>query len=44
MIERAELAGGRCRIEGAPGRGTTVECWLPLERADDLLADAGGGG
>lgn len=30
MIERAELAGGRCRIEGSPGFGTTVEAWLPL--------------
>lgn len=30
MIERAELAGGRCRIESEPGRGTTVDAWLPL--------------
>jgi PAS domain S-box-containing protein len=30
MIERAELAGGRCRIDSAPGRGTTVDAWLPL--------------
>lgn len=30
MIERAELAGGRCLIESAPGRGTTVDAWLPL--------------
>jgi PAS domain S-box-containing protein len=30
MIERAELAGGRCRIESKPGRGTTVDAWLPL--------------
>ncbi|HXF37380.1 MAG TPA: PAS domain-containing protein [Actinomycetota bacterium] len=29
MLERAELAGGWCRVETAPGRGTTVECWLP---------------
>jgi len=29
MLERAELAGGWCRIDTAPGRGTTVECWLP---------------
>jgi PAS domain S-box-containing protein len=27
--ERAELAGGACRIESAPRRGTTVEFWLP---------------
>jgi signal transduction histidine kinase len=30
MIERAELAGGRCRIESERGRGATVEAWLPL--------------
>ena len=30
MPERAELAGGWWRIESAPGRGTTVRCWLPL--------------
>jgi signal transduction histidine kinase len=30
MVERAELAGGRCRIESEPGRGTTVDAWLPL--------------
>jgi PAS domain S-box-containing protein len=29
MIERAELAGGRCSVESAPGRGTTVSVWLP---------------
>jgi PAS domain S-box-containing protein len=27
--ERAEMAGGSCRIESAPGVGTTVEVWLP---------------
>jgi PAS domain S-box-containing protein len=30
MIERAELAGGWCRVHSAPGEGTTVEAWLPL--------------
>jgi len=30
MIERAELAGGHCRIESEPGRGTSVSAWLPL--------------
>lgn len=44
MIERAELAGGRCRIEGAPGRGTKVECWVPLERPGDPLAEVRGVG
>ena len=29
MPERAELAGGWCRIVSAPGEGTLVECWLP---------------
>ena len=29
MIERAEVAGGWCRLRSAPGQGATVECWLP---------------
>jgi PAS domain S-box-containing protein len=29
MPERAELAGGWCRVDSSPGGGTTVECWLP---------------
>ncbi|MGY1736647.1 PAS domain S-box protein [Geodermatophilus sp. SYSU D00684] len=29
MVERAQIAGGWCRIESAPGRGTTVEFWIP---------------
>lgn len=29
MKERAELAGGWWRLSGAPGRGTTVEFWVP---------------
>jgi two-component system, NarL family, sensor histidine kinase UhpB len=33
MFERAEVAGGRCSIETAPGRGTTVDCWMPLPPA-----------
>jgi signal transduction histidine kinase len=28
--ERAQIAGGWCRIESAPGLGTTVEFWVPL--------------
>ncbi|MEX0755297.1 MAG: PAS domain-containing protein [Actinomycetota bacterium] len=31
MPERAELAGGWCRVESTPGTGTTVECWIPVE-------------
>lgn len=29
-VERAELAGGWCRITSEPGAGTAVECWLPV--------------
>jgi PAS domain S-box-containing protein len=29
MRERAHLAGGWMRIDSAPGRGTTVESWVP---------------
>ena len=39
MIERAELAGGRCRVESEPGRGTSVSAWLPLD--EPASADAG---
>jgi signal transduction histidine kinase len=28
--ERAQLAGGRCRIESEPGAGTRVEFWVPV--------------
>lgn len=31
MRDRAEVAGGWCRIESAPGAGTTVEFWIPLD-------------
>jgi PAS domain S-box-containing protein len=31
IVERAELAGGWARVQSAPGRGTTVECWLPVD-------------
>jgi PAS domain S-box-containing protein len=30
MTERAELAGGRFRIDSERGRGTVVDAWLPL--------------
>ena len=29
MQERAALAGGWLRIDSAPGKGTTVEVWIP---------------
>jgi PAS domain S-box-containing protein len=40
MRERAELAGGTLRTESEPGRGTTVELWIPREdqRAATALA------
>ena len=30
MAERARLAGGAFKIHSAPGRGTTVEAWVPI--------------
>lgn len=30
MRERAQVAGGWCRIESAPSAGTTVEFWVPF--------------
>jgi PAS domain S-box-containing protein len=38
MRERAQLSGGWCRIESAPGAGTTVEFWTPLD-GDPLDGD-----
>jgi signal transduction histidine kinase len=29
MRQRVETAGGRLEIKSVPGRGTTVEFWLP---------------
>lgn len=34
MVERAELAGGWCRVDSKPGGGTTVEVWIPLAEAE----------
>jgi PAS domain S-box-containing protein len=31
MRERVQLAGGRIDIESAPGQGTTVVAWVPLD-------------
>lgn len=28
--ERAQLAGGWCRVESEPGKGTRIEFWVPL--------------
>lgn len=30
LRERAQLAGGTCRVESEPGTGTTIEFWVPL--------------
>jgi PAS domain S-box-containing protein len=38
MIERAQLAGGRCEIESEPGRGTSVSAWLPFAEASSASA------
>ncbi len=35
MRERARLVGGECTIESAPGKGTTVRVWLPIDGADE---------
>jgi len=34
MRERAEMAGGRCRLTSLPGAGTTLEVWLPTQGAE----------
>ncbi len=39
MKERASIAGGWCRIESAPGRGTTVVAWVPLLSAGRRRAE-----
>jgi signal transduction histidine kinase len=41
MRERAEIAGGWCKVTSQPGSGTTVEFWAPLaDQSDDLLRSA----
>jgi signal transduction histidine kinase len=40
MRERAEMAGGRCRLDSAPGRGTTVELWIPAAPASSTSVSA----
>jgi PAS domain S-box-containing protein len=32
VTERAELAGGWCRVRSRPGDGAELECWMPLAR------------
>jgi signal transduction histidine kinase len=38
MRERAEAAGGRFALTSAPGRGTTVEFWMPESNGHRLLS------
>jgi len=33
MRERAEMAGGWCKVHSLPGGGTTVEFWVPPGQA-----------
>ena len=40
MIERAQLAGGRCRVESELGHGTSVSAWLPVDQAASADAEA----
>jgi PAS domain S-box-containing protein len=38
LKERAEMAGGWCHIESAPGAGTSVEVWVPESSRDEEVA------
>ncbi len=40
MPERAELAGGWCRVESEPGSGTVVVCWVPVDPSADVRSSA----
>jgi signal transduction histidine kinase len=33
MRERAEAVGGRFSVASAPGEGTHVSAWVPLDRS-----------
>ncbi len=39
MRERAEMAGGTCRLESRPGAGTTVEFWVPQPGVGEPASD-----
>jgi signal transduction histidine kinase len=39
MRQRAEMAGGWCRIRSRPGEGTSVEAWVPAAQADASFPD-----
>ena len=38
ITERAELAGGWCRVESEPERGTVLRCWMPFGAAPGQFA------
>jgi PAS domain S-box-containing protein len=38
LKERAEMAGGWCHIQSAPGAGTTVEVWVPASAQQEEVA------
>jgi signal transduction histidine kinase len=38
MEERAYLLGGRFEIHSAPGKGTRIEAWVPLQPKSELAA------
>lgn len=42
MRERAELAGGWWRVASAPGKGTSIEFWLPAREAHQRLKEGVG--
>jgi signal transduction histidine kinase len=44
MRERAELAGGWLKIEAAPGKGTTLEVWIPVAPPEAARSGNGSGG
>ncbi|MDP9232566.1 MAG: PAS domain S-box protein, partial [Actinomycetota bacterium] len=44
MRERAELAGGWLKIKAAPGKGTTLEVWIPVAPPEAARSGNGSGG
>ncbi len=43
MKERTEMAGGWLRLQSEPGRGTTVEYWIPTSAVAQAPQDDGPG-
>lgn len=42
--ERAEMAGGSCKLWSLPGQGTTLDVWIPDDDADRVAAVVDDGG